>query len=155
MKTETLKIGTKFGTELAQYEVSIRIPETPHDRFLLSIGKRTPGRMLPSETEAAEEFQNQMFIRGYRIWLQEQSGARDEVKASTVADRKDSAAMTAKLQSVIDNADPLAPAKRTGRPAKPAEVKVDDAVKAAMQAGDMAALTALLAAQGVKLNIAQ
>ena len=89
MKSETLKIGTKFGTELAQFEVSVKIAESVTDMHRLAAHDRTEGRMTPSEIEARDAFVVQMFNRGWRIWCQEQSGARDAVKVSTVTERKD------------------------------------------------------------------
>lgn len=153
MKSDTVKVGSKIGSEHVQVECTIQIPENVPDMKRLAQHDRTEGRMTESEIAARDEFVVQMFTRGWRIWKQEQSGARDVVATSSVVERKDVKAFTAKVQAVIDAADPLAPAKRTGRPAKAAEVKVDDSVKAAMQSGDMNALAALLAAQGIKLNV--
>lgn len=153
MKSDTVKVGSKIGTEHVQVECSIQIPENTDDMYQLAWGNRAADKLTADESAAAREFVVQMFTRGWRIWKQEQSGARDAVATSTVAERKDVKTFTAKVQAVMDAADPLAPAKRTGRPAKPAEVKVDDSVKAAMQSGDMNALAELLAAQGIKLNV--
>lgn len=138
MKSETVKVGTKIGTEHVQVECKIRIPETVADMTELAKG--------------SGEFVTQMFTRGWRIWNQEQSGARDRIAASTTAERKDMASFTAIVQAVIDSADPTAPAKRTGRPAGPREVKVEkNELQAALS--DSAKLAALLAAHGVKLNV--
>lgn len=138
MKLDTLNVGTKFGTEHVAVEVSVKIAESVNDMMELS--------------KNSTDFVVAMFNRGWRIWNQEASGARDFVKASTIADRKDIKAFTAKVQAIINEADPSAPAKRTGRPAAPKEVKVTDDVAAAMKGGDINALAALLAAQGVKIN---
>jgi hypothetical protein len=142
MKIETVKIGSKIGTEHVQVECKLRMPENVAEMSELARG--------------SSDFVIQMFNRGWRIWNQEQSGARDAVAESTAAERKDMPAFTAKIQGIVDNADPTAPAKRTGRPAGPREVKVSqNDLAAAFAKNDMASLAALLAAQGVKLNIAE
>ena len=138
MKSDTINVGTKFGSEHFAVEVSIKLPENAADRSELC------------KNDA--EFENQMFVRGWRIWNQEQSGARDYVKGLTVEQRKDVPAVTKAVQAIIDSADPTAPAKRTGRPAKPAEATVTADVAAAMKKGDTAKLAELLAAQGIKIN---
>lgn len=141
MKIETVKIGSKIGTEHVQVECKLRVPENVAEMSELAKG--------------SGEFVVQMFVRGWRIWNQEQSGARDAVAQSTAAERKDMPAFTAKIQGIVDSADPTAPAKRTGRPAGPKEVKVSqNDLKAAIEGNDMTKLAELLAAQGVKLNIA-
>jgi hypothetical protein len=142
MKIETVKIGSKIGTEHVQVECKLRVPENVAEMSELAKG--------------SAEFVTQMFVRGWRIWNQEQSGARDAVAESTAAERKDMVAFTAKIQGIVDAADPTAPAKRTGRPAGPREVKVNqNELAAAFASNDMTKLAEMLAAQGVKLNIAQ
>ncbi len=137
MKSETLKIGHKFGTEHVQVACVVRIPETPAEC---------------RELAKSDEFMVQMFVRGWRIWNQEQSGARDFVAASTVQQRKAEDFAT-KVQAVVDAADPSAPPKRAGRPAQPQNVEVTPEMSKAMKKGDMASFQALLAAQGVKVNL--
>lgn len=137
MKNEKLNVGCKIGTEKFAVECVLPIAETIED--VQKLGK-------------SDAFVCQMFNRGWRIWNQEQSGARDVVEGATVAERKDRATLTTKVQAVIDAADPLTPPKRTGRPAAPVNVKVDDKMKAAMQSGDLVTLQAMLAAAGVKAN---
>lgn len=139
MKTEPVKVGTKFGTEHFQVECSVQIPESLAEALTLA--------------RKSEAFAVQMFVRGWRIWNQEQSGARDFIQGSTVKDRE-SADFPKKVQAVIDAADPTAPPKRTGRPAAPREVVMTPELSKAMKSGDMAAFAAQLAAQGVKVNIA-
>ena len=154
MKIETVKVGTKIGTEHVQVECKIQVPENTDDMYRLARKDRDPDKLTAEESEAAREFVVQMFTRGWRIWNQEQSGARDRIAESTTAERKDMVAFTAIVQSVINSADPTAPAKRTGRPAGPREVKVEkNELQAALN--DSEKLAALLAAHGVKLNIAQ
>ena len=138
MITDKISIGTKFGTEKFAVEVSVKIAETIADCKEIAKG--------------SDDFVVAMFNRGWRIWAQERSGARDFVAATTVADRKDIPALTAKVQKIVDEADPTAPPKRVGRPAKPAEVKMTDDVAKAMKKGDTKALAKLLAAQGIKIN---
>jgi hypothetical protein len=137
-KIDNLSVGVKIGTESFSVDCSLQVPENVADCMTLAKG--------------SEPFVAQMFERGWRIWNQEQTGARDVVREATVADRKDVPKLTAKVQAVIDAADPLTPPKRTGRPAAPKEVKVDDKVAAAMKSGDLGQLAELLAAQGVKIN---
>jgi hypothetical protein len=142
MKTETLKIGTKIGTEHIQIEIPFSIPETVEDCATLSKG--------------SHKFLTERFTRGWRIWAQEQSGARDYLAENIAAYRKDPAAMKEALLEIVNRADPLSPPARTGRPAGPRTVEVQkDALATAIAGGDMAALQALLAAQGIKLNIAE
>lgn len=135
MKNEKLNVGCKIGTEKYAVECVLPIAETIED--VQKLGK-------------SDAFVCQMFNRGWRIWNQEQSGARDVVECATLAERKDRATLTAKVQAVIDSADPLTPPKRSGRPAAPVNVKVDDAMKKAMASGDIVALQAMLTAAGVK-----
>lgn len=137
MKKGKVKVGCKFGSEHFAVECSIDIPENDVDRKAL--------RWTP-------EFQNKMEERGWRIWCQEQSGARDFIQQSTVKQRED-AGFPKLVQSIIDKADPTAPPARTGRPAKPAEVTVTPEMQAAAKKGDMSKFTELLAAQGIKVNI--
>lgn len=153
MKTEKVKVGAKFGTEHFQVECNLRVPEAPSEFMTLAVGKRTLGRMTPSEVKEAEDFVTQMFVRGWRIWNQEQSGARDFIAESTV-DQRRQADFAAKVQGIIDGADPLTPAQRSGRPRKPAEVTITpEQMKAA--AKDPAKFAELLAAQGIKVNLTQ
>lgn len=135
---DNLNVGAKFGTEHFAVECKLLVPENLADCKTLAKG--------------SEPFIAQMFERGWRIWNQEQTGARDIVRESTVAQRKDVATLTARVQLAIDSADPLSPPKRTGRPATPKDVKVDAEIAKAMKAGDTAKLTELLAAQGIKIN---
>lgn len=148
MLTDKISIGTKFGTEKFAVEVSVKIAENEKDMQEIALH----GRSFNDAGNEATAFMVAMFNRGWRIWAQERSGARDFVAATTVADRKDISALTAKVQAIVDGADPLAPAKRVGRPAKPAEVKMTDDVAKAMKKGDTKALAELLAAQGIKIN---
>lgn len=153
MKSDTIKVGSKIGTEHVQVECSIPLPENTDDMYRLARKDRDPDKLTAEEAETAREFVVQMFTRGWRIWNQEQSGARDAVAASTVAERKDMVAFRKSIQTIVNDADPLAPAKRTGRPAGPREVKVEkNELQAALN--DSEKLAALLAAHGVKLNIA-
>lgn len=138
MKDGKVKVGCKFGSEHFQTEVNVRLPENVEDMLSLSKG--------------SGDFVVQMFTRGWRIWNQEQSGARDFVAASTVSERE-SADFAAKVQQIVSTADPLAPAKRTGRPAKPQEVTVTPEEIKALK-GDMNKFAALLASKGVKVSVA-
>lgn len=154
MKSDTIKVGSKIGSEHVQVECSISIPENTDDMYTLARNGRDPSKLTAEESEKAREFVVQMFTRGWRIWKQEQTGARDAIATSTVAERKDMVAFRNSIQTIVDDADPLSPAKRTGRPAGPREVKVEkNELQAALN--DSEKLAALLAAHGVKLNIAQ
>lgn len=135
MIKDTLNVGCKIGTEKYAVTVQLRYPETDAD---------------VAELSKTEAFRVKMFTRGWAIWNQEQSGARDIVEAATKAERDERKGLTAKVQACIDAADPSAPPKRSGRTAAPVEVKVDDKMKAAMKKGDLAALQAMLLAAGVK-----
>lgn len=137
MKKGTVKVGCKFGTEHFQVECSLSIPETMAEMKALAKG--------------SDEFQLAMFERGWRIWNQEQSGARDFIQQSTVKQREDEG-FPKLVQGIIDSADPLAPPSRTGRPAKPREVTVTPEMQAAQKKGDFTKFAELLAAQGVKVN---
>lgn len=138
MKTiHDLSVGCKIGTEHFSVECDLLIPENSADCNTLSKG--------------SEAFHAQMFERGWRIWNQEQSGARDLVREATKAQRE-AADFKSKVQAVINAADPLTPPKRSGRPAQPKDVKVDAEVAKAMKSGDLATLQTLLAAQGIKIN---
>lgn len=137
MRTEKLNVGGKIGTEKVAVECTLRVPETLQEALALA---------------KSEAFAVQMFVRGWRIWNQEQSGARAFVTSATVEQRK-APNFAADVQKIIDNADPNAPARRTGRPNGPKEVALDpkeltNALK------NPERLKELLAAQGVKLNIA-
>lgn len=138
LKAQELTVGVKIGTENFSVVCHIDTPENLADC-----------KVLAKDSEA---FIAQMFERGWRIWNQEQTGARDVVREATVTDRKDVPKLTAKVQGVIDAADPLTPPKRTGRPAAPKEAKVTPEIQKAMAAGDTNALAELLAAQGIKIN---
>lgn len=151
MQIEKLTVGKKFGTEHFTVECQVKIPETLDECNTLAIGNRKRDALTADERTKASDFILQMFVRGWRIWCQEQSGARDFIGESTVKQRE-APEFKAAVQRIIDNADPLSPAKRSGRPAKPAEVNMTDEVKAAMQKGDTEKLRDLLAAQGVKIN---
>lgn len=137
MKTDKVKVGAKFGTEHFQVECNIRLPETVEEMLALARGS------LP--------FVLQMFIRGWRIWNQEQSGARDFIQASTVTQREQ-ADFASKVQKIMDEADPTAPPKRSGRPAQPKEVTITPEQVKALK-GDPQKFAELLAAQGIKVNI--
>lgn len=136
-KINDLTVGCKIGTEHFAVECSLKIPENVADCKELAKG--------------SEPFVAQMFERGWRIWNQEQSGARDFVREATVAQRE-APDFKNKVQAVIDAADPLTPPKRSGRPAQPKDVKVDAEVAKAMKTGDLTTLQTLLAAQGIKIN---
>jgi hypothetical protein len=135
---DNLSVGVKIGTESFSVDCKLPIPETVEDCVRLSKGSAS--------------FHAQMFERGWRIWNQEQTGARDVVRDATVAERKDVPKLAAKVQAVIDAADPLTPPKRTGRPATPKEAKMTPAIVEAMKSGDASKLAAELAAQGIRLN---
>jgi hypothetical protein len=137
-KNQELTVGVKIGTESFSVVCHIDTPENLADCQTLAKG--------------SEAFIAQMFERGWRIWNQEQTGARDVVRDATVAERKDVPKLTAKVQAVIDAADPLTPPKRTGRPATPKEAKMTPAIVEAMKSGDASKLAAELAAQGIRLN---
>lgn len=138
MQTGKVKVGSKFGTEHVQVECDVQIPETVEEMVKLARGSM--------------KFVVQMFVRGWRIWNQEQSGARDFVAASTLDQRKDTAKFTADVQAIINAADPTAPPKRAGRPAAPREVTITPEQIKALK-GDPAKFAELLAAQGIKVNI--
>ena len=140
MRVEKLKIGTKIGTELFQVECSVKLPDTIEE--MLGLARNS----LP--------FVLAMFCRGWRIWCQEQSGARDFIQLAKVQERE-AEGFAAKVQAIVDNADPTAPPKRTGRPAGPKDVKATPEMVAAMKKGDLSKFAELLAAQGVKVNITQ
>lgn len=141
-KVNNLKVGCKIGTEKFSVDVELQIPDSLKDCMTLA--------------RDSEEFAVQMFTRGWRIWNQEQSGARDLVQASTVEQRKPEnvSKLRAAVQKVINEADPTAPPKRSGRPASPKEVSVTPELQQAMKKGDTSKLQELLAAQGVKVNFA-
>jgi hypothetical protein len=138
MKTGKVKVGTKFGTEHVQVECNIQLPENVDDMLKLARG--------------SGDFVVQMFTRGWRIWEQEQSGARDFVEQSTVEQRKDTVKFAGAVQAVIDKADPTAPPKRSGRPAAPREVTITPEQIKALK-GDPQKFAELLAAQGIKVSI--
>jgi hypothetical protein len=137
METGKVKVGCKFGTEHYQVECSLPIPTTVEEMVKLSRGS------MP--------FVVQMFVRGWRIWNQEQSGARDFVQQSTVEQRK-AEGFAKQVQKVIDEADPTSPPKRSGRPAKPQEVTITAEQVKALK-GDPQKFAELLAAQGIKVNL--
>lgn len=134
-----VKVGTKFGTEHVQVECSAQSPTTVDEMLALSRGS------LP--------FVLKMFKRGWRIWLQENSGARDFIEQSSVKDRE-AEGFAKRVQAVMDAADPTDPPKRTGRPAMPKTVNVTEADLKALK-GDPAKFAELLAAQGIKVNISK
>lgn len=134
---DNLSVGCKIGTEHVSFNCRIDVPDTAADCKKLS--------------RNSEAFHAQMFERGWRIWKQEQTGARDVVRNATVKERE-APDFVQKIQAVIDAADPLTPPKRTGRPSAPKEVKVTNEVASAMKKGDTVALAALLAAQGIKIS---
>lgn len=140
MIRDDLTVGCKIGTEKFSVDVKVSLPETVEEMLQCANGSM--------DVVLAR------FVRGERIWRQEQSGARDYIRSLTAAERKDVASVQQKVQEIVDTADPTAEHKRTGRPAKPAEVTIGDDARKAMASGNMEALAALLAAQGVKLNIA-
>lgn len=134
MIKDTLKVGSTFGTEKYSVEVQLQYPENDAD-----IAKLIP----------TEELRAKIMCRGWAIWNQEQSGARDIVASATVAERTERAALTAKVQKCIDEADITAPAKRSGRTQAPVVIDASAAQKA-MESGDLVALQAMLLAAGVK-----
>lgn len=137
MLANKLKVGVKTP-EVFSVEVDLQVPENIDEQMILARNDL--------------EFQNQCFVRGWRIINQEASGARDRISASTHEERKNREKLTIDVQTIVTSFDPTAPAKRAGRPAKPVEVTVDDKMTAAMAAGDVSGLQALLAAAGVKVN---
>lgn len=136
-----LSVGCKIGTEHYSVDCILQIPENVADCVTLAKG--------------SESFVAQMFERGWRIWNQEQTGARDVVREATAAMRADVPQMTKAVQAVIDAADPLTPPKRSGRPAQPKEAKMTPEIQALMKKGDTAGLAAELAKQGIKISFSK
>lgn len=135
MQTVNLKIGTNVGTEKIQYEVPVSIPADWAEVQSLEI---------PETVKAA------CFNRGWRIKLQEDSGARDRLQESTVDERKDKAGMVKILAAIVADfiSDPTA--KRAGRPSRPQEVVIP---ADSMDKKALAQMTEVLKAQGIKVTI--
>lgn len=165
MKKDKINVGYKpvKGTDEKYFVTAdIRIPESIAD--MLSLAKMPASALAmflkliedsfwaSADVAASVAFVLQMFTRGWRIWCQEQSGARDYVQGLSLEARKDKLAVGLAVQQIIDAVDPLAPAKRTGRPAQPTEIKATPELQAAMQSGNVEQLQALLAAAGLKVN---
>lgn len=137
MEKIQLKIGTNIGTEKIQYEVPAEIPSTWTEVQSLDI---------PAEVKT------DCFNRGWRIKLQEQSGARDYLAETTPEQRKteNKATMIAKLSEIIGQfiSDPTA--KKAGRPRQPQEVVIP---QGAMSKNALAEMTKALEAQGIKVTL--
>ena len=164
MIKDTLNVGCKIGTEKYAVTVQLRYPENDADIAELSGAPTSVVEAIRKATlEALDQNKNtsyakfaagmafrvKMFTRGWSIWNQEQTGARDVVESATKAERDERKALTAKVQKVIDDADPTAPPKRSGRTQKPVVLN-EAAIKAAMKKGDVNALAEMLAAAGIK-----
>lgn len=150
MRNDKLNIGTrKNGGRVISVEVSI--PETDVEIATVTKTEATRARLIE---------------RALRIELQERSGARDIIENAPASDfeskRDDegnvvnvckAGSATAKaIAEAIKNYDPSAERKRGGRPAGPKSVEIAESdLKSAMK--DPSKLAALLAAQGVKLNL--
>ena len=142
MKTETIKVGTGTGNDKFFVECTVKIAENDADIAVIT--------QQSKDAKKAEVIRCERFNRAERIWRQEQTGARDIVRESNLAERKDRPALTAKVQACIDSADNHAPQKRAGRVAAPVNVTVTTEMQKAAKAGDFVKLQAMLAEAGVK-----
>lgn len=138
MKVDSLKVGSKKSGDKYDVEVSVKIAETDAD---------------VAELAKDEALRVACFNRGYRIRLQENSGAREYVSAATLAARNDKATLTSEVQTIVDAyvSDPTA-TRKSGRPATPKEVVIP---QNSLSKKDLTAMTELLKSQGIKVTITQ
>lgn len=136
MEKIQLKIGTNIGQEEVQFEIPVEIPETWEEVQQLDI---------PNEVKAA------CFNRGWRIKLQEDSGARGRLKESTVTERADKAGMVKILSEIIGLfiSDPTS--KKAGRKPTTKEVILDSKE---LSKDELVKFQALLANQpGIRVTV--
>ena len=137
MEKATIQIGSKFGTEHYSVEVPVELPETWEEVLAIEV---------PNDVKKA------CFNRGWRIRLQEVSGAREVVKTLTVEERKPEniAKVAVRLAKVVADYIANPSAKRPGRPAAQQEVVIPSDT---MSKREIEKMTALLTAQGLKVTI--
>ena len=124
------------------------------DKFAVSCTFGEPETLLEVDALGnTEAFTVACFNRGYRIRLQEQSGAREYVSNLSAKERADVPAVTRATAEIVAKyiADPNK-VSRQSHAAKPTEVVVDSAALK-MSKADREALAATLAAQGITLTL--
>ncbi len=138
MITTKLQIGSKKSGDKFAISVSVNLPTNRAE--IASLGN-------------SEDFETACHNRGYRIRLQEQSGAREYVSNLSAKERADVPAVTTKATEIITAyiADPAKANRQSGAP-KISEVAVDSAALS-MKPAQLAALKEQLAAQGITLNL--
>lgn len=149
MKADKLTIGTRKNGGRSAI-VNIQLPES--DAEIATVVKSEAARV-------------RLVQRALRIEMQERSGARDAIEEAPSADFevvqdgdnkvtrcKNGSATFEAIEKAVREYDASAEVQRTGRPAKPKEVKVSASdLKSALK--DTSKLAALLAAQGITLNV--
>lgn len=124
------------------------------DKFAVTYTFGEPESLLEVDALGnSEAFTVACFNRGYRIRLQEQSGAREHVSNLSQKERADIPAVTKAVGEIVAKyiADPNKVA-RTTHAAKPTEVVVDSSALK-MSKADREALAASLASQGITLTL--
>lgn len=148
MNNATLKVGSKKSGD--KFAVSLTYAEPTTEAEVV-------------QTCTSEAIRVACFNRGWRIRLQENSGAREYVSALTVKAR-DSLVLAVKEGNVAENEDFRAiskliadyvanpdAARKSGRPATPAEV----ILPADMSKKDIARFAEILKSQGIRVVIPQ
>lgn len=137
MKDDTLKVGSRKSGDKFDVTVKTRVAETDAD---------------VAELCKSEDVRVACFNRGWRIRLQENSGAREYVSAATVAERKDVDTLTSNVTKLVtDYASDPTVSRKSGRPATPQEV----IIPAGLSKKDASAFADILKAQGIKVTFAQ
>jgi hypothetical protein len=136
MKDDTLKVGSRKSGDKFDVSVKVRVAETDAD---------------VAELCKDESLRVACFNRGYRIRLQENSGAREYVSAATVKEREDKDTLTANVQKIVSDfiADPTTN-RKSGRPATPRSVELP----AELSKKDAEKFAAILKAQGITVTLA-
>jgi hypothetical protein len=137
MKDDTLKVGSKKSGDKFDVTVKVRVAETDAD---------------VAELCKSEDVRVACFNRGWRIRLQENSGAREFVSAATLAARQDTATITADVTKLVNDyaSDPTV-TRKSGRPATPQEV----IIPTTLSKKDAEKFADLLKSQGIKVTFAQ
>jgi hypothetical protein len=137
MKDDTLKVGSRKSGDKFDVTVKVKIAETDAD---------------VAELVKDEAVRVACFNRGFRIRLQENSGAREFVSAATLAERQATETITEAVSKLVNDyaADPTV-SRKSGRLATPQEV----IIPATLSKKDAEKFAEVLKSQGIKVTFAQ
>lgn len=146
MKDATIKVGVEKPTKF-QVAIPVSLPATWQEVTDMV------AKLIATNPENAE-FATDRFVRGLRIWLQEDSGARDFVESSNEATRTspDFAEQVRKLMlDALSN--PTEAKGRAGRPKAPTVVELPNSAWKSFSKAQRAEIEKSLAAANSTLRL--